>query len=257
VGGLPQTTLLYLLPMIFLLLFILCTATLEPGIARAEGHVPDVIEKARQRAGKMTLPGNRHSDAGQRAAERSAEIFQSPKFQEKLQCEQRRLEQEMFADIVSRKKNSQAVGKEPGDPATMTRIYLFLSSSVPEETVRAYIAAIARTKEAEIVPVLRGLVKGMDLQASARYFSRILQEDPDCRDTRGSKCGRYQISIKVDPLLFDRYSITQVPALVYVGDKDTFLVRGDMEIASLLERVNREAHSTELSGLIYKLRGNR
>ncbi|MHB8810647.1 MAG: TrbC family F-type conjugative pilus assembly protein [Desulfobulbaceae bacterium] len=200
---------------------------------------------------------NRHTDAGQRAAERSAEIFQSPKFQEKLQCEQQRLEQEMFADIGSRKKNSQAVGKEPVDPATMTRIYLFLSSSVPEATIRAYIATIANAEAAEIVPVLRGLVKGTDFQASAGYFCKILQEDPDCWDTKESKCGRYQVPIKVDPLLFDRYSITRVPALVYVGDKDTFLVRGDMEIVSLLELVNREAQSTELSGLIDKLRGNR
>ena len=240
--------------MIFLLLFMLCTATLEPEIACAEGPVPDVIEKARQQAGKMTLPANRQAEAGQRAAEQSAGIFQSPKFQEKLQCEQQRLEQELFADVVSGNKSPDQERKADNS-LTTARIYLFLSSSVPDETVRAYIATIARAKEAEIVPVLRGLVKGFDFQASAGYFNRILLEDLDCRDTRETKCRRYQVPVKIDPFLFDRYGITRVPTLVYVGEKDTFLIQGDAGLVFLLERINREAHTHELIDLIDKLRG--
>jgi type-F conjugative transfer system pilin assembly protein TrbC len=240
--------------MIFLLLFMLCTATLDPRIASADGPVPDVIEKARRQAGKMTLPVNKHTEAGQLEAEWSARIFQSPKFQEKLLCEQRRLEQEMFADVVSGNKSSGHERKADNSPATI-KIYLFLSSSVPEETFRAYIATIARIEEAEIVPVLRGLAKGMDFQASAGYFNRILLEDLDCRDTRETKCRRYQVPVKIDPFLFDRYGITRVPTLVYVGDKDTFLIQGDAGLVFLLERINREAHSHELIDLIDKLRG--
>lgn len=241
--------------MIFLLLFMLCTATLEPGTARAEGPVPYVIEKARQQAGKMTLPVNRLAEAGQREAEQSAAIFQSPKFQEKLHCEQQRLEQEVFSDVVSQTKLPGPERKADNVPPT-ARVYLFLSSSVPEETIRTYIATIAHVKEAEIVPVLRGLVKGMGFQASAGYFNRILLEDPDCRDTREAKCRRYPVPIKIDPLLFDRYEITRVPTLVYEGDKDTFLIQGDAGLVFLLERINREARNTALANLIDKLRGN-
>ena len=240
--------------MIFLLLFMLCTATLEPGTASAEGPVPDVIEKARRQAGKLTLPANRHAEAGQREAEQSAAIFQSPKFQEKLHCEQQRLEQEVFSDVVSQTKLPGPERKADNAPPT-ARIYLFLSSSVPDETVRAYISTIAHAERDEIVPVLRGLVKGRDFQASAGYFNRILQEEPDCRDTRETKCRRYQVPIRIDPLLFDRYGITRVPTLVYAGDKDTFLIQGDAGLIFLLERINREAHSHELIDLIDKLRG--
>ncbi len=241
--------------MIFLILFMLCTATLEPGTASAEGPVPDVIEKARRHAEKMTLPVNRHAEVGQRAAGQSAGIFHSSKFQEKLHCEQQRLEQELFADVVSGNKSPEQERKADNS-LTTARIYLFLSSSVPDETVRAYIATIARSKEAEIVPVLRGLVKGLDFQASAGYFNRILLEDPDCRDTRETKCRRYQVPVKIDPFLFDRYGITRVPTLVYEGDKDTFLIQGDAGLVFLLERVNRETKSTALANLIDKLRGN-
>jgi len=202
----------------------------------------------------MTLPVNRHAEAGQRAAERSTEIFQSPRFQEKLHCEQQRLEQELFADVVSGNNSPDHERKSDNSPTTI-RIYLFFSSSVAEETIRAYIATIANAEAAEIALVLRGLVKGMDFQASAGYFRRILQEDQDCRDTRESQCQSYRVPIKIDPVLFDRYGITRVPALVYVGDNDTYLVRGDMGLVSLLERIDQEAHSPELTGLIGKLRG--
>jgi len=202
----------------------------------------------------MILPVNRLTEDEQRAAEQSVEIFQSPKFQEKLHCEQQRLEQDVFTDVVSQSKRPGAERKTDNVPPT-GRIYLFLSSSIPEETVRAYIATIARSKEIEIVPVLRGLVKGMDFQASAGYFNRILLEDLDCRDTREIKCRRYQVPVKIDPFLFDRYGITRVPTLVYEGDKDTFLIQGDARLIFLLERINREAHSHELIDLIDKLRG--
>ncbi|MHB8788470.1 MAG: TrbC family F-type conjugative pilus assembly protein [Desulfobulbaceae bacterium] len=203
----------------------------------------------------MSLPANRHTKAGRQAAEQTAKTFHSPEFQERLQCEQQRLEQDVFEKYTTPWKQK-PVGEQPGDLAATDNIYLFLSSSVPEETVRTYIATIARAKATQVIPVLRGLIKGREnIKASADYFSRILQEDPDCWDKRETMCRRYQVPIKIDPALFERYGITRVPALVYAGEKDTFRIQGDAGLAYLLERINRDAKSMTLANLINQLRG--
>jgi type-F conjugative transfer system pilin assembly protein TrbC len=214
------------------------------------------MEQAREDAKKMSLPANRNTEAGWQAAEQTAKTFHSPEFQERLQCEQRRLEQEVFEKHTAPWKQK-PVGEQPGDLAETDKVYLFLSSSVPEETIRFYIATIAGAKATQVVPVLRGLVKGReDIKASADYFSRILQEDPNCRDKRESTCRCYQVPIKIDPILFERYGITRVPALVYAGEKDTFRIQGDAGLTYLLERINRDAKSTTLANLINQLRGH-
>lgn len=213
------------------------------------------MEQAREDAKKMSLPANRHTEAGRQAAEQTAKTFHSPEFQKRLQCEQQRLEQNVFEKHIT-PWEQKPVGEQPGDLAAMDKVYLFLSSSVPEETVRIYIATIAGAKTTSIVPVLRGLVKGREnIKASTDYFSRILQEDLDCRDKRESTCRRYQVPIKIDPILFERYGITRVPAVVYAGEEDAFLIQGDAGLTYLLERINRDAKSMTLANLINQLRG--
>ena len=54
------------------------------------------MERAREDAQKMKLPANKHTTKGQQAAEQTANTFHSPDFQKKVECEQQRLEQEVF-----------------------------------------------------------------------------------------------------------------------------------------------------------------
>ncbi|MHB1350298.1 MAG: TrbC family F-type conjugative pilus assembly protein [Desulfobulbaceae bacterium] len=218
-------------------------------------NVATRIEQAREDAKKMTLPANRHTEAGRQAAGQTAKTFHSPEFQERLQCEQQRLEQEVFEKHTAPWKQKPVV-EQPGDLAATDKVYLFLSSSVPEDTVRTYIATIARAKATQVVPVLRGLIKGREnIKASADYFSRIMQEERDCQDKKESTCRRYQVPIKIDPTLFERFGITRVPAVVYAGEKDTFTIQGDAGLTYLLERINRDAKSMTLANLINQLRG--
>ena len=248
----------------YFLICILCVVVGGVGlnVARAEdvsssgsNTVSARMEQAREDAKKMSLPANRHAEAGWQAAEQTAKTFHSPEFQKRLQCEQHRLEQDVFEKYTTPWKQN-PVGEQPGDLAETDKVYLFLSSSVPEETVRTYIATIARAKATQVVPVLRGLVKGREnIKASTDYFSRILQEDPDCHDKRESTCRRYQVPIKIDPILFERYGITRVPAVVYAGEEDAFLIQGDAGLTYLLERISRDAKSMTLANLINQLRG--
>ena len=104
---------------------------------------------------------------------------------------------------------------------------------------------------------MRGFVKGLaDMKASAEFFNRIAKKDPDCRDVMNPQkiCQRFQLIIKVNPLLFTKYGITQVPAVVYANETDAFIVEGDAGLDALLDRINREAKSSTLTSLVKNLR---
>ena len=46
-----------------------------------------------------------------------------------------------------------------------------------------------------------------------------------------------------------------MPAIVYEHDGNSFLIQGDAGLDYLLEKINREAKSKGLAGLIKKIRG--
>jgi len=217
-----------------------------------------MMEKAREDGEKMTLPDNRHAEKGLRAAKKAAGTFYSPDFQERIQCEQERLEEEVFGDYIAswKKKEKSADGqsRQTESLADSEQVYLFFSSSMPDETVHAYLSAISDAGEPKVTPVMRGFVGGMaDIQASTEYFRRILKQDLSCQDA-GEPCPRYQLEIKLKSPLFAQYGITRVPSVVYENQGQGYLVQGDAGFDYLLELINREANSQGLAKLIRKMR---
>ena len=251
----------------FIMVFPLLLLVTNPGLNQAGAedtelhNLSSIMEKAREEGEKMTLPVNQHTEEGLKAAEKTADTFHSPEFQKQIQCEQQRLEQEVFEDYISswkKKKQKPAEGQaeQAGSLTATERVYLFFSSSMPDETVHSYMSTIADTGDPHVVPVMRGFVGGMeDMKASTKYFSRILKEDPDCQDNLSLPCQRYQVGIKLNPPLFAQYGITRVPAVVYENESEGFLVQGDAGLDYFLERINREAKSITLDNLIKKMRG--
>lgn len=247
--------------MLYMLRLILLVGILVGTGVRAEEYdlsgAADMMEKARQDAAKMTLPVNKHAEEGMKAARETADFYNSPEFQDRLQCEQQRLEEEVFQEhtVSWKKKRAQQEKNEAGILGDSETVYLFLSSSIPDETVHNYLADIAGTGEAKVIPVMRGLVAGLgDMSATAGYFSRVLKEDPDCQDTV-EPCRRHQVAIKIKPALFTQYGINRVPAVVYDDGKNVFVIQGDAGLDYFLEQINREAESASLTGLIKKMRG--
>jgi len=238
-----------------------------PGFYQTEAEgterktVSAMMEKAKEDGEKMTLPDNRHAAEGLSAAKKAAGTFYSPGFQERIQCEQERLEAEVFGDYIApwKKKEKSADGqsRQTEGLADTEQVYLFFSSSMPDETVHAYLSAIADAGEPKVIPVMRGFVGGMaDIQTSTEYFRRILKQDLSCRDTR-EPCPRYQLEIKLKSPLFAQYGISRVPSVVYENQGLGFLVQGDAGFDYLLELINREAKSSALDNLINKIRNPR
>lgn len=222
--------------------------------------VTSVMERAEIEAEKITLPVNRYAEEGLQAAEETSGIFYSPEFQERIRREEQRLEQDVFADHIEPWKTQHSTVRQHAEQtsslADTERVYLFFSSSLPDPTVQAYIRAVARAGDSNLVPVMRGWVNGLtDIKASTEYFSRILQKDPACQNTT-KPCEHYEVGIHLKPEIFTTYSITQVPAVIYVHDKTAYQIKGDAGLDYLLERINREVQSESLAHLIQKMRGS-
>ena len=209
------------------------------------------VEQAKKTAEEMRLPENIHNQKGLEAAQQTAKEYSSSGFQEQLRCQMERIQQRG-------PQQEQAAGPQgKGKLTAQESVYLFFSSSVPEAVVNRYLVDIGRTGEQRIVPVLFGLPQGLEgKRFNADYFNRVMHADPGCRDTPESPCQRLEIPLRVNPELFTRYNITEVPALVYDNGQYSWSMHGEAELAYLLEKIGKSANSPALADISTRLRGN-
>ena len=238
------------------LIILLAVVAASPAFAvdELERTVQRVTEQAKKDAAEMEIPVNKYQDAGMKSAQKSADIFNSLTFQEKLQCEQQRIKSEVFSDYIQEPALNEI--SVAGKLSDNEKVYLFFSSSVPNETVHTYLRALDGMEEPGLSLVMKGFVPG----ERKRYLVRVTKKDMDCVDQLQSetpvKCERFEIPIKIQPSLFDKFEINRVPAVVYGRDDAIWKITGDMGLDYLLERINQKAESNGLEGLIKTLRGS-
>ena len=229
------------------------------GVAQAQEAARDqaaglavekVVDTARAAATAMALPAHRQAEAGAVAARQVMERFASPAVQERLQGEQAKVAEALKATQADEPK------EHTSKLATSEHLYLFLSSSMGEDALRRLLAGIAGLGGEQIVPVFAGLPHGLDdWPGNTRFFQRVLQKEPTCRDTAANTCERVQVPLRINPVLFRQFAVTTVPTLVYDNGSRTWSVQGEAQLAVLLERINTAAKSPSLAGLIASLRG--
>ena len=229
------------------------------GVAQAQETARDqaaglavekVVDKARAAATAMALPAHRQAAAGAAAARQVMERFSAPAVQERLQGEQAKVAEALKATQADEPK------EHTSELATSEHLYLFLSSSMGEDALRRLLAGIAGLGGEQIVPVFAGLPHGLDdWPGNTRFFQRVLQKKPTCRDTATKTCERLQVALKINPALFRQYGVNAVPTLVYDNGSRTWSVQGEAQLAVLLERIHKATDSPALAGLIASLRG--
>ena len=229
------------------------------GVAQAQEAARDqaaglavekVVDTARAAATAMELPAHRQAAAGAAAARQVMERFSAPTVQERLQGEQAKVAEALKATQADEPK------EQTSQLATSEHLYLFLSSSMGEDALRRLLAGIAGLGGEQIVPVFAGLPHGLDdWPGNTRFFQRVLQKKPTCRDTATKTCERLQVGLRINPALFRQYQIGTVPALVYDNGSRAWSVQGEAQLAVLLERIHKAADSPALAGLIASLRG--
>lgn len=150
------------------------------------------------------------------------------------------------------------------------RIYIFISSSVPKETLRNYAGDLDSLGQPRMSIVMRGFVGGMTkVRPTLKFLREVLFKDENCYS---DKCEAYRAPVLIDPLLFRRYGIEAVPAIVYargvkgvdstvsegvkeeVETKEHYILYGDAALEGALEVLNNEARVRSLDCLVWKLR---
>jgi type-F conjugative transfer system pilin assembly protein TrbC len=223
--------------------------------ARAQGVIDSeatkkAMESARELAKTITIPENKHSAAGKKAAEETNAVYRSKAFQDKVNG------YENWEDLVPGAK-AKKEQETKGILADSEKIYLFLSSSIPEASFQGYMAYLDGVPE--IVPVMKGIVGGLSKENKkerVKWWSKVLKKDTTCKEPEArseARCEKLKIPITIKPKLFHQYEITEVPALVYTRGDEIFQIQGDVGIVTLLEKVNQEAKSPGINGLIAKI----
>jgi len=156
-----------------------------------------VLDAAQRKKNDVQLPGTDEDTCGCRdAAAKSMAKVNTPAFQERLRTERQRLQETLFKDALAK---SMPHDKQKPSPTTQPglRLYLFVSSSVPQTTLRNYAAMLERVGGGQISVVLRGFVGGMKkIRPTMEFIGGILKKDPAC-DLLREKCASYQVEIQV------------------------------------------------------------
>lgn len=223
------------------------------------------------------LPDSVRTGAAQSEAARQAVgVINSPQYQQKVAKERDRLQQDVYG-IAPKPKPYYEVAKE-GQPSRLAadeRIYLFVSASIPEATLRAYVQDIDQLRDPNIIIVLRGFIGGMkEFKPTMKFINDLLKKDRGCE---GSDCATYQATFEIDPNLYRRFKPTQVPALVYAREvavsgpgvsegidakqsttatNPWWMIYGDASLSYLLSRVSDDTGSPVLAAFSDTLKKN-
>ena len=239
-----------------------------------ELSIPDInatLKKSQDLTRTIVIPENPHQEEMGKEAGKLNDFYKSPKFKETLTRETERLKSEMFKkplkDYYTDAQKSVDKNETAGNLPQDERVYLFISSSMPSSTIRNYIASVARLNDRNIKVVLRGFINGMTkIVPTIQFISDALKVDPLCSN---SKCEMYPVNIIVDPLLFRRYDISHVPAVVHAKGvhpsmpeeseglpgtvvASNTMVYGDASLEYILDLIRRETGSRSLESLLAK-----
>ena len=271
---------------IILIASIGCLFALLFGIARAEDKetvnvdaeaVRAVAEKARQAAADFELPVNKHLDSAKGKAREMVDVIYSAEYQNKVRTETERLKKTIFgpqfqSDLAKQAEKQYVNQTVKGKLAGNERLYIFISSSVPMHVLRNYAADAGRLQDPNIIFVLRGFVGGARyVKPTKTFVLDMLKRSPDC-DASASVCEALGVSLQIDPALFARYGISEVPAFVYVpdiqivdfdrseGESDSakvgtyIMIKGDMPLENMLEKLQEETGSRTVASVLTALR---
>ncbi|MFZ0449016.1 MAG: type-F conjugative transfer system pilin assembly protein TrbC [Desulfatiglandaceae bacterium] len=252
----------------------------RPVPVRGEGmrDVEGLLDRSDRQSKHMVVPRFH----GNEAARETANIYHSRKYQARLHKEIGRLKARLFPDSVTAQEDASSV--KAGEKTFLLqdeRIYLFISSSMPISTLRNYAADMDKLKDPQISMVMKGFVGGMHyIKPTIKFIEKILVKDLTCdasisqgeRRSHPPKCEVYNATVNVDPLLYSRYGIRSVPAILYIRGlhstdpqqsegitdntsvSDVYMVSGDVSLEYALDTIRKASKSSQVEGILKELR---
>jgi conjugal transfer pilus assembly protein TrbC len=231
------------------------------------------MNRAKALEEKLRVPENLHREEAEKEARKALEVYRSEEFQKRIGLETDRIKKEVFKGLKDYYRDIQGGTRIHARLSSNERIYLFVSSSIPKQTLRNYMAQVAKVESPNMVVVMRGFIDGMKyVRPTLEFAHGIMKKDESCELPK--ECELYGVNFEIDPLLFRRHGINRVPAVVYVPDisvedpgaseglednakvLDFHLFYGDVSLDYALERINERAKSVPLKAVIDELRGS-
>ncbi|MCL4476573.1 MAG: type-F conjugative transfer system pilin assembly protein TrbC [Nitrospirae bacterium] len=144
------------------------------------------------------------------------------------------------------------------------RIYVFISSSLPMTTLTNYADSLDRLRDPHIAMILRGCVESCSkIKPTVQFMKSIINPTEDVK-----RLAEFQI----DPFLFRRHQIGQVPAIVFARGVssvnpelsegldgnlqkpvESYVVYGDVSLEYALEKINGKVNNQRLSAIVRQL----
>lgn len=140
------------------------------------------------------------------------------------------------------------------------RVFVFISSSVPEVTLKNYMRDAVKLKDALLV--IRGVIGSADFLKPTQDFITQISCGKKISELKPTdKCDISRVDI--NPLLFSLFGIDKAPAVVfsrlsymelmvmantgkYLTDDDYFILRGDTSISYALEKFEQAGAETNV-----------
>jgi len=191
-----------------------------------------------------------------------------------------------YPDVKRREKSKQQGAKPLASKIKKTdradfdddeRIYVFISSSIPIPTLRAYAEDMGILNTPNVRMIMRGFVGdgGMkNATATKEFWGEILNKDHlTCRP--GAICDSFPAIIDLDPNMFRRYKPEVVPAIVYVkgvrplipdvseghdesvgklDERKVMMIYGDISLSYALELFAEKTDDDRLRNIADKIR---
>lgn len=224
-----------------------------------------LVDEAVKRAEKtkVEIPKNMNPK-GIKAAEKTDEYLKTEAFLERLDEEKKKIKRSFGVQeshLESKINSSSLIPKSD-------RLYIFISSSVPQKTLMAYIRDMDHLNEPNITLCLRGFVGGMrKVRPTLDFISSMVKKDPSCKSDH---CEFYRANIDIDPLAFRYFEINRVPAVAFAENVNmenveqsigspgnvktkgkTNVFYGDMPLSYILSRMS--SNHPKLKKLVKKL----
>jgi len=138
-------------------------------------------------------------------------------------------------------------------------LYVFISKSVPLNTLRRYAKEINKRQLGTMV--INGFVDSADnIKPTMAFTASVIKADESCE---GSQCRMLNVAVDINPILFQKYNIKSVPAFVYSEVKqetfceedmksvnDAIVVYGDSDIYYALEQINQHKPNKEIAQIL-------
>lgn len=212
---------------------------------------------------KSLIEKNPHMKEAKEKAKKVDAYLKSPEFKSRVAKEKERFENSEVLGQKAFAYDNQSSSTKKAAPAVKfenERLYIFMSSSVPESTWNAYAESLNKINSEDARMILRGCVGGCTyLKPTISFLQNIIAPDPQYPRN---------VIVDIDPILFKTYGISKVPAIVYArnvnvlsrdiseglndnlsGKPVTFTIYGDVSLQYALQRISDKTNSTFIKSL--------